>query len=132
MVVFSCRPFPTFLNAGTTNKTFQQPGKQDYLRHLLKSSASMQKCSGSQFFRTTIGIQSGPDAFDKSRFIMTFLTILRVTEILCTFRLVLDGKTGREIPGSSRWEFSAINFALSDAEDNTFRPLKRRCIADLP
>ena len=27
------------------------------------------------------GIQSGPDAFDQSRFIMTFLTILRVTEI---------------------------------------------------
>ena len=28
-----------------------------------------------------IGIQSGPDAFDQSRFIMTFLTILGVTEI---------------------------------------------------
>ena len=131
MVVFSFRPFPTFLNGVTTDKTFKQPGKQDYLRHLLKSLASMQKCSGSQFFRTTIGIQSGPDAFDKSRFIMTFLTILRVTEILCTFRLVLEGKTGREIPGSLRLEFSAINFALSDAEDNTFRLLKRRCIADL-
>ena len=54
---------------------------------------------------------------------MTFLTILGVTEILCSFRLVLEGKTVKEIPESSRLEFlekfSANNFALSDAEDNT-------------
>ena len=36
---------------------------------------------------------------------MTFLTILGVTEILCSFRLVLAGKTGKEIPESSRLEF---------------------------
>ena len=56
---------------------------------------------------------------------MTFLTILRFTEILCSFRLVLEGKTGKEIPESSRLEFlekfSANNFALSDAENNTYR-----------
>ena len=101
----------------------QQSGKQDSLRHLLKSSASMKESSGSQFFRTTTGIQSGPDAFHKSRFIMTFLTILGVTEILCSFKLVLEGKTGKELPESSRLEFqekfSANNFALSDAEDDT-------------
>ena len=72
--------------------------------------------SGSQFFRTTTGIQSGPDAFDKSRFIMTFLTIFKVTEKLCSFKLVLEGKTGKEIPELSRVEFleklSANNFAL--------------------
>ena len=62
----------------------------------------MYESSGSQFFRTTTGIQSGPDAFDKSRFIMTFLTILGVTEILYSFRLVLEGKTGEQIPWSSR------------------------------
>ena len=28
------------------------------------------------------------------------------TEILCSFRLVLEGKTGKEIPVSSRLEFS--------------------------
>ena len=54
---------------------------------------------------------------------MTFLTILGVTEILYTFKLVLEGKTGKVIPESSRLEFlekfSASNFALSDAEDNT-------------
>ena len=96
----------------------------------------MYESSGSQFFRTTTGIQSGPDAFDKSRFIMTFLTILGVTEILCSFKLVLEGKTGKETPESSRLEFlekfSANNFALSDAEDNTSRPLTRGSIADLP
>ena len=67
---------------------------------------------------------------------MTVLTILGVTEILCSFKLVLEGKTGKEIPESSRLEFiekfSANNFALSDAEDNTSRPLNRGGIADLP
>ena len=53
----------------------------------------------------TTGIQSGPDGFDKSRFIMTFLTILGVTEMLCSFKLVLEVKTGKEILGSSRLEF---------------------------
>ena len=67
---------------------------------------------------------------------MIFLTILGVTEILCSSRLVLEGKTGKEIPESSRLKFlekfSANNFALSDAEDNTSGPLNRGGIADLP
>ena len=45
-------------------------------------------------------------------------------------------KSGKERPDSSRLEFlenfSAINFALSDAEDNTSGPLNRGDIADLP
>ena len=61
--------------------------------------------SGSQFFRTTAGIKSGPDALDESRFIMTFLTILGVTEILCSFRLVIEGNISKEILESSRLEF---------------------------
>ena len=52
------------------------------------------------------------------------------------FRLVLEGKTGKEIPESSRFEFLekflANNFALSDAEDNTSGPWNRGGIADLP
>ena len=60
---------------------------------------------------------------------MTFLTIFGVTEILCSLKLVLEVKTGKEIPESSRSEFSetfsANNFALSDAEDNTSGPLNR-------
>ena len=71
----------------------------------MKNSASMYERSGSQFFRTTTGIQPGPDAFDESRFVMTFLTILAVTEILCSFRLVPEGKSHKEIPESSRLEF---------------------------
>ena len=50
-------------------------------------------------------------------------------EILCGFKLVLEGKTGKEIPESPRVEFLekflANNFALSDAEDNTSGPLNR-------
>ena len=66
---------------------------------------------------------------------MTFLTILGVTEILCSFKLVLEGKTGKEIPESSRLEFLekflANNLALSDAEDNTSGPLNKGGIANL-
>ena len=67
---------------------------------------------------------------------MNCLTILEVTEILCSFKLVLEGKTGKETPEPSRLEFkekfSANNFALSDAEGNTSGPLYRGGIADLP
>ena len=93
----------------------------------------MYESSGYQFFRTTIRIQSRLDAFDESRFGMIFLTTLGVTEILCSFRLILEGKAAKEIPRSSRLEFLmkflAINFALSD---NTSGPLNRGGIADLP
>ena len=50
-----------------------------------------------QFFRTTIGIKSVPNTTDKSRFVMIFLTI--------SFRLVLQRKTGKQIPESLRLEF---------------------------
>ena len=62
-----------------------------------------------------------PDAFDESRFVMTFLTILGVMEILCSFRLVVEGK-----------KFFSNSFALSDAEDNASGPLNRENVADLP
>ena len=67
---------------------------------------------------------------------MTFWTILGVTEILFSFRLVLEEKTGKEIFESLRLEFlenfSANNFALSDAEDNTSAPFNRGVIVNLP
>ena len=64
------------------------------------------------------------------------LNNIRVTELLCSSRLVLEGTTGKAIPDSSRLEFlekfSAINFALSNAEDDNPEPLNRGGIADLP
>ena len=67
---------------------------------------------------------------------MTFLTILGLSEILCSFRLVLEGKTGKKIPESSRLEiletFPANNFTLSDAEEDTSELLNRWGIFDLP
>ena len=64
---------------------------------------------------------------------MTFLTILGVTDILYSFKLVLEGKTGKEIPESSRLEFlekfQANNFAFSNAENNSSELLHRRGIA---
>ena len=67
---------------------------------------------------------------------MTFLNILGIIEILCTFGLVLEEKVGKEIPESSRLEvikkFLANNFALTDVEDDTCGSLNRGGIADLP
>ena len=66
---------------------------------------------------------------------MAFLTIFGNTEILCSFKLVLEGETGKEIPDSSRLgfleRFSANNFALSDAEGNIPGLMNRGDIADL-
>ena len=56
----------------------------------------MCESSGSLFLRTNTGIQSGPEAFDESRFVMTFLIIFGVMEILCSFRLLLEEKIGKE------------------------------------
>ena len=54
---------------------------------------------------------------------------------VCSFRLVLDGKTGKVIPESWRLEFweniLTTNFSLSNAKDNTFRPWNSADIADL-
>ena len=92
---------------------------------------SVDESSGSQFLRTTTGIKSGLHAFNKSRFVK----ILCDTEMLCSFRLVLEGKTGKEIPESSRLEFLkkflANSFDLSNAGNNIFWLLNKRDIADL-
>ena len=60
---------------------------------------------------------------------MTFLIISGDTQILCSFELVLEGGSGKEIPESSRLEFLekflANIFALPGAEDNTSGPLNR-------
>ena len=99
-----------------------------------KNSASMYESSGSQFFRTTNGTQSGPDAFDESMWVMTFLTNLGVAELLCSFRLVLEGKAGKDILESIEFleKFLENNFALSSAEDNTSGPFNTRVMADSP
>ena len=65
----------------------------------------MYKSLGSQFFGNTTRIQSGPDIFDKSRFVTTFFTILGPAEILYSYGLVLEGTASKEIPESSRLEF---------------------------
>ena len=46
----------------------------------------MYESSGSQFFRTIIGIELGPDAFDESKFIRTFLIILKAMQFQTTCR----------------------------------------------
>ena len=62
-------------------------------------------------------LEHNQDAFEESRFIMTFSTILQVMEVLCSFRLVLEGKTV---------SFFSNNFALLEAKDNNSRLWNRR------
>ena len=68
--------------------------------------------------------------YDLSNHILSYGNIMQF-EIL-----ILEGKTGNEIPESPRLDilekFLANNFALSDAENNTSGPLNRGGIADLP
>ena len=61
----------------------------------------------------------GPVASDQSKLFTTILIILGVTEILCSFILVLEGKTGKKMSESSILKFLekvlGNNFALLDA-----------------
>ena len=56
-------------------------------------------------------------------------------EIFYSFRLVLEGKAGKETPELSRLEFfekiPAKDSGMSDAEDNTSRALNRGGIVNL-
>ena len=49
-------------------------------------------------------IQSGPDAFGKSKLVITFLTNLSYMNIM-QFQISPRRKSGKEIPDSSRCEF---------------------------
>ena len=93
----------------------------------------MYESSDSQFCCTSTRIQSRPGTFDESRLVMTPLTNVGVRGILCTLRLVIEEKVGKEIPESSRLEFLEMfpsnNFVLADA--NTLWPSKRESIADI-
>ena len=76
----------------------------------------------------------GQITFEKSRSVMTFLTKSRVTGTLCSLILILEEKTGKYIPESSRLEFlekiSANILVFSDVEDNTYLHINRGSIAD--
>ena len=67
---------------------------------------------------------------------MTFLTIFRVIEILRSCRLILEGKTGKEIPNSTKLRLELLekllanNCTLPDAEGNTSAVLNRGGITD--
>ena len=54
--------------------------KQNFSRQLLKGSASIYDSSGSHFFKTNAGIQSGLDAFKKLRLAMTVLPTWELRE----------------------------------------------------
>ena len=68
---------------------------------------------------------------------MNFLIIFGITEISCSFRLVSEGKTGKEIPESSRLEFfkkflAKDFFIRCKREHFHWTELNRVSITDLP
>ena len=135
-VVFNRTPSPNILKYRDHRWDLSIIWKTRFLQiHIEEFILYMYKNSGSHFFRTTAGKQSGPDVFGKSSLVMTFITSLKVTEIFCSFKLVLEGKTGKERLESSRSEFIekflANDFALSDAEGNISGSLNERGIANL-
>ena len=70
----------TFLDKGTTDETFQPFEKQDSFRHILKavrSSASLYESSSLKCCRNFTKIQSGPDDFEESSFIISYRNIVQ-------------------------------------------------------
>ena len=115
---------PKFLDTGITDVTFHQ----DTSRHI--TLATIYKISGSHFFTATTEIHSKPDFLDESRLVIIFLTNFGVREILCNFRLVIEGTGGKEVHESSKPEFSS-NLILLDPEVKTSKLLNRANITDL-
>ena len=87
----SCEDFPS-----RTTHSHLLLRKEEISTHW-RVQLACKKVQAHNSLENTIGIQSGPDAFDKSRFVKTFLTILGVTEVLCSSRFAPEGKTGKEI-----------------------------------
>ena len=133
-IVFSCRHFPSIIKCRDHRWDLPTIQKTRLLQTKLLRFQLVR--TASKFFTNTTGIQSAPDTFDESRFVMTLLFILGVTEILCSLRIVLEKKTDKKIRKSSRLEFLqkflANNFPLSDAEENTSRSLNTEGTTDLP
>lgn len=78
-------------------------------------------------FRIVTGFQPGHDTFEESRSVISFLTNMRVTGILCSFRLVKDSKEELE---SSRLVFLE-KIPVNITGDNTSGPKNGGGIADL-
>ena len=130
VVVFCHTPFANILNNRDHQWDFPIVWKGSF-RHILKISA---------FKKFQAHISLGlPLEYDQNQTPLAnqdLFNIFGVTEILCKFRLVLERKTGKEIPYSSRLDFLGKflenYFNLSDAECSFSGLPNREDIADLP
>ena len=99
-VFFSCKLLPNILDhRWNLPAIWKAIFLQAYIEELSRYVKSMkvQDHTSSLITRITTGIQSEPDAFGKSRLVMTFVINLVIAEILCIFKSVLEGKAGKEI-----------------------------------
>ena len=84
VVVFSRTPFLNILRCKDHRCDLPEIWKLRFHQTHIPELANMYESSSSHF-ASTAEIQSGPDAFDKSRFVMTFFNQMVVIEALCSF-----------------------------------------------
>ena len=108
---------PQFLKAGTTLAHFQQSGKEDSVKHLLKSFERIDDSSGQHFFKTIAGMLSGPEAVEEFSFKIARDTKEGVIRISLSWKLVRADKSGELLQIGFRVQLLenifANNFALS-------------------
>ena len=80
--LFTTELSKTILNTKITNKIFQQSGKQDFFKHILKRWANMFQSLGPQLLKTNNGIKSRPEMLEDPRAATTFYNIFVVIDIL--------------------------------------------------
>ena len=66
--------------------TFPESGKQDSFRHIFKNSASMYESSGSQFFRTTTGIQLQGFSQEQKNLCFAWIAVFSIWKALQVLR----------------------------------------------
>ena len=98
---------PEFLNTGQTDDIFHDDGKHFSFRQRLKSFNNIGASSGAVFFRTVMGISSGPVALEVESLLMKFRTFLTVTLTLERIELVRSIISDTEETRSSRFPFEA-------------------------
>ena len=100
---------------------------QNFFKHKLKSLANIYDSLSSQFFGSSTKRQSGQEMFAELKLDINVFTSLEVSQILYSFRLILEGRAEEERPESSILDIleriSANNYNLSATKDDTSRTL---------
>ena len=95
MLAFSHRLLLEILNRKTKDETFKQSQEKSFPKYILKRLHN-------QLEITNTEIQSRPDVLEKSRTVVTIITIFRLIENITQFQISFRRKSRHELPKSSR------------------------------